>query len=321
MNKDDRLKKADIMNRLREGRETSNPVTINEFCELLRLNGLLHNHGYFHYTTWGRLQKMLTEVETAEKEKKRLFFLSSSSSLNDTEEKRDGFYVASFSVGEEEEVAMWTNYGVPKSAAIRIRFPMKAMTRWMRENSRDAIAIYVQENGEQQFHALNVKPVDVYFADVAYYGRNDSVPDTTPDTVRYRGQKYRLDEDKWRDRIRKTNYSLLFKKRGWSYESEVRLIVQFDEVAKMRRYKKIAVVFDSVYDEMLDVQRQKGCSLMYGPWYKKGKCKLPKIKGISISCNSSFTGELRMRSVCDDCPNKDNFENCNCQEAEWKLYK
>lgn len=320
MVRDDRLKKADIMNRLREGSET-NSVTINEFCELLRFNGLSHSHGYFHYTTWGRLQKMLTEVDVGEGKPKRLFLMSASSSLNDTEEKRDGFYVASFSYGGEEEVAMWTNYGVPKSEAIRIRFPMKAITKWMRENTRDIIAIYVKEKDGQQFHALNVKPVDVYFADVAYYGRNDSTPDTTPDTVRYRGQKYRLEEDKWRDSIRKTNYSLLFKKRGWSYESEVRLIVQFCEIAKMRRYKRIAVAFDSVYDEMLDAQRQKGCSLMYGPWCKKSEYKSSKIKGICISCKSSFTGELRMRSVCDVCENKANSENCTCPNAEWKLLK
>lgn len=321
MNEKDRLKKADIMKRLREGFETANPVSINEFCKLLRLNGLLHNHGYFHYTTLGRLQKMLTEVEVDEGKKMRLFLMSASSALNDTEEKRDGFYVASFSFGEEEGVAMWTNYGVPKPDAVRIKFPMKAMTRWIRENTCDNIVIYVQEGDDQKFHALNVNPADIYFADVAYYGRNDPSSGTIPDTIRYKGEKYRLKEDRWRDRIRKENYSLLFKKSGWSYESEVRLIIQFNEITKMRRYKRIAVPFDSVYDAMLDAQRQNGCSLMYGPWCQMGRSKSPEIKGISISLNSSFQGELRMRSNCDDCENKKNSKKCKCLNAEWLLWK
>ncbi len=326
MNKTDRLKKADIMKRLREGKDTANPVSIDEFCWLLQQNGSLHNHGYFHYTTWGRLQKMLTGVDVGEKKKKRLFLMSASSALNDTEEKRDGFYVASFSFGEEEEVAMWTNYGVPKHEAVRIKFPMKAMTRWINK-ARDSITIYVQEKEDQPFHALDVKPVRIYFADIAYHGWNDLSPDTIQDAVRYMGEKFCFfKEKKWRNEVLKTNDSLLFKKRGWAYEREVRLIVQFDEIAKIRRYKKIAIPFDSVYDAMLDVQEkaerenaEDKKTVMYGPWYKKSRFRLAEIKRIAIPRHSSFHGELRMRSNCDDCKHKNNPQECTCPVAEWKL--
>lgn len=315
MNNEDRRKKADIMKRLRD-KDPAKPVSINEFCWLLQQNGLSHSQGYFHYTTWGHLKDMLTPVDVGEEEKKRLFIMSASSALNDTQETTPGVYVASFSFGKEEEVAMWTNYGVPKHEAVRIKFPLKAMTRWKRENPSDRIVIYVQENEGQPFHALDVKPARIYFADVAYHGWNDFSPDTIQDAVRYNGEKFWFKEKKWRSAVLKTEDSLLFKKRGWAYEREVRLIVRFKETAKMRRYKKIAILFDSVYDAMLDAQNQKGDFVMYGPWCKRDGMKLEKIKGMRSPCQSSFQGELRMRSNCDSCVKKKS-EECKCPNAEW----
>ena len=322
MNSEDRLKKADIEKRLMEGKDASNLVSIKEFCWLLRLNGGLHNHGYFHYTTWGRLEQMLTEVDVGENKKRRLFLMSASSSLNDTREKRDGFYVASFSFGGEEEVSMWTNYGIPKREAIRIKFPMRAMTRWIKENTSDRITVYVREDRNSKFHALDEKPAEIYLADVAYYAGNEPLHGTSRDSVRYNGKKCSFKEEKWREQIQKTNNSLLFKKRGWAYEREVRLIVQFKETAKMRRYKKIALPFDSVYEAVLHEQNNNGSSVMSGPWTGLDGTKLTKIKGMNEpSRNSSFRGELRMRSNCDMCENKQNQKECKCPNAEWKLWK
>ena len=323
MNSEDRIQKADIEKRLMEGKDTPNPVSIDEFCWLLEMNGGLHNHGYFHYTTWGRLQKMLTEVDVGESTKKRLFLMSASSSLNDTREKRSGFYVASFSFGEEEEVSMWTNYGVPKREAIRIKFPMRAMTRLTREDAVNRIRIYVPEEGkEDKFRALEVKPAKIYFADVAYYAGNEPLQGTSRDAVHYKGKKCSFSEEKWRDHIQRTNDSLLFKKRGWAYEREVRLIVRFKETAKMRRYQKIALPFDSVYDAMLNEQNANGSSVMSGPWCGLDGRKLPEIKGLKEpALRSSFKSELRMRSNCDMCENKQNPKECKCPNAEWKLWK
>lgn len=325
MNHDERLRKADIEKRLMEGKDASNLVSIDEFCWLLQLNGGLHNHGYFHYTTWGRLQKMLTEVDVGENTKKRLFLMSASSSLNDTKEKRDGFYVASFSFGSEEEVSMWTNYGVPKREAIRIKFPMKAMTRWYRENTIDRITIYVPVKGEDcQFRALDVRPTKIYFADVAYYAGNEPLHGTSRDAVHYNGKKYSFKEEKWREHIQRTNDALLFKKRGWAYEREVRLVVQFDDAAKMQNYTQIAIPFDSIYDAMLDAQNNNGSSVMLGPWCGLDGSKSHAIKGLKEpSLRSSFKGELRMRSNCDLCEYRQNQnqEKCTCPNAEWKLWR
>ena len=324
MKNDERIKKADIMRRLKE-RDTTNPVLIKEFCWLLRQNGLSHSQGYFHYTTWGRLKKMLATVDVGEKEKKRLFFLSASLSMNDTQEAKPGVYLASFSFGKEEEVAMWTNYGVPKREAVRIRFPLAAMTRWANENTSDKITIYVRENENGPFHALDVKPAEIYFADVAYYGRNDPSEKTKRDAVRYKGENFSLKETKWREHVRKTDDSLLFKKRGWAYEREVRLIVRFDDAAKVSRYGKIALPFDSVYEAMLNAQQtavreksEEKKSVMLGPWSTK-ETKLDGIDGIRSPGHSSFEGELRMRSNCDAC-DLYGKKDCQCELAEWRLW-
>lgn len=76
MKRAERFKKSDIMKRLRE-KDATKPVSIKEFCWLLRQNGLSHTQGYFHYTTLGRLKKMLAGEDVGEKGKRRLLFLSS----------------------------------------------------------------------------------------------------------------------------------------------------------------------------------------------------------------------------------------------------
>ena len=319
MKRDDRIKKSDIMNRLRE-KDSSKPVSMEEFCWLLRQNGLSHSQGYFHYTTCGRLKEMLTEVDVGEKAKKRLFFLSASSSMNDTQDKRPGVYLASFSYGKEEEVAMWTNYGVPKREAVRIRFPLAAMTQWEKANKSDKIVIYVREGDDKNkpFHVLDVKPSKIYFADVAYYGRNDPSEKVKRETVRYKGENFWFDRESWRTDISKTDDSLLFKKRGWAYEREVRLIVRFNDAAITEKHKIIALPFDSLYDAML---ADAHTNVMTGPWYDERESQLTDISGIKNPSHSSFEGELKMRSNCDWCEIRKNGKECNCPNAEWQLWK
>ena len=82
MKKDERVKKADIMKRLKDP-DSPDQVSIKEFCWLLRQNGLSHNHGYFHYTTWDRLRDMLEKHDVSTGEQHRLFFLSAASQMND----------------------------------------------------------------------------------------------------------------------------------------------------------------------------------------------------------------------------------------------
>lgn len=322
MNKDDRLKRSVLMKRLMEKDEASY-LSIKEFCELLKLNGLWHSHGYFHYTTLSALQKMLAPVDVGA-QKKRLFRLSSASSLNDKRENKPGVYLASFSIGREEDVAMWTNYGIPRREAVRIKFPMAAMTEWMRENPCDRIVIYAKEREEQDYQVLSEKPVEISLADVAYYAGNEPLPQRDSDAVHYRGEHLKFKDKKWRMKIQNTNDSLLFKKRGWAYEREVRLIVRFEDVAKMQKYAQIALPFDLVYEKMLEVQEKaekegvdsKKC-VMLGPWHDKDRSHLSEIKLINAPSHSSFQNELKMRSICDCCDQK-GTEKCTCQKAEWK---
>ena len=304
----------DIARRLRE-KDSAIPVSIDEFCLFLRQKGLSHKGGYFHYTTWGRLNDMLKSVDVGNDRKKRLLLMTAASSVNDSRDSRQGAYIASFSYGSEENVAMWTNYGVPKREAVRIRFPMAAMTKWARENPVSGIPIYVLEG--EQFRKLNATPAEAFFADVAYYGVNDSLDKGSPVSVRYRNESCAFGEEKWRRQVCETNKSLLFKKRGWSYESEVRLIVRFDVAAITDRYRQIAVPFDTVYDAVLsDVHK----NVLMGPWHDANGSQLDVIPGITNPSQSSFCGELHMRSNCDCCERKKNSDKCSCPNAEWRLW-
>ena len=315
----DRIKKNDIVKRIKkhnaEERGTTDNVSIEELCWLLRQNGLSHSHGYFHYTTLDRLEGMLEKVDVGEAEKKRLFWLSASTEMNDTQDNCKGVYVASFSYGEEEEVAMWTNYGVPKVKAVRIKFPLRAMMQWAKRNTAKDIKVYVPD-GEKTYRALGISPVEVYFADVAYYGRNKTAEDERREGVRYLGCGFGLKEAKWRDSIKNKNDALLFKKRGWAYEKEVRLVVRFKDASITAKHKAIALPFDALYDAMLSNVRQ---NIVLGPW-QNGSLPV-SIDGIENAGRSVFDGELRMRSNCDKCKHNKNQKKCSCPYAEWKIAK
>lgn len=149
-------------------------VSIEDFCSLLKYNGKTHNHGYYHYTTWGRFAKIMQGKFIEGIGERKLFALSRADGLNDGSESSKQVFVASFSYGDEEEVAMWTIYGVPHQEAVRLRFPMAAIMKWLRENPIDRVKMYGFKSKDDGVEELkDIHPLVIDLVDVGYYGRND----------------------------------------------------------------------------------------------------------------------------------------------------
>ena len=297
-------------------REQKMPVSFDEMCRLLWANGLTHTAGYFHYTTIDRFEKMWNGmVPLGEELKLKLFFLSAAEALNDGYESSPALarrlFIGSFTIGVEEEVSMWTNYGVPKRGAIRLRFPRKALNAWKKAYDQNRLRLFgVREKGAEALSKDLVECID--FCDVAYLGRNDARMGGV-DRLVYRGETNRLCEDTWRSRLSECLdfRRALFKKRGWAYEREVRLVVLLNKQLP-EGYEKIAVDFTDPIEAVLkDVQK----NVMLGPWYN-WESRLLNAQKAEIPI-STFCGELRMRSVCDQCDKKSRSE-CKCEFAEWK---
>ena len=110
-------------------RDFMDELHVDKLCDMLSMRGLDHSHGWFQYTTWTGLLKMICGSKQCPK---KHLYLGHCKDMNDTEDKRcgAGTYFASFSYGEQEDVGMWACYGIPREEAIRIRIPFSAMIRW-----------------------------------------------------------------------------------------------------------------------------------------------------------------------------------------------
>lgn len=102
----------------------------------------------------------------------------------------------------------------------------------------------------------------------------------------------------------------MFKEAGWNYESEVRLVLEFDEDLA-DRYQRVAIPFDDPLDNLDDYFNNE---VMYGPWFNPGKPVETTAAGhrLEEACPSYYWGKVNMRSVCDGCPEIDN-DKCKCE--------
>lgn len=293
--------------------EKKDRVSIEDFCSLLKYNGKTHNHGYYHYTTWGRFAKIMQGKFIEGIGKRKLFALSRADGLNDGSESSKNVFIASFSYGDEEEVAMWTIYGVPHQEAVRLRFPMAAIMTWLRENPIDRVKMYGFKSKDGGVEELkDIHPLVIDLVDVGYYGRNDKKKVAESNSVVYHSARHVLAPDGWANRVSRSAFTkTMFKQRGWAYEHEVRLVVQFAKGVKIP-YQKLALDFTDLFDSLkADLKK----NVLLGPSVKKSRLKA--IKGIRISeCDTSvFSGQLHMRTVCDWCHeiSDEKFKGCTCR--------
>ena len=116
--------------------------TDNELKAYLESKGAKHLF-FFHYTTIPVLEGM---------QKCRKLFLTRMDKLNDALEgnadraRRKRIFIASFSFGIAESMAMWSMYGFPYKQGIRLTIPRRAITRTLKDFS-DKPTIYSTTNG------------------------------------------------------------------------------------------------------------------------------------------------------------------------------
>ena len=100
-----------------------------------------------------------------------------------------------------------------------------------------------------------------------------------------------------------------FKEFGWNYEKETRLVLKFDEDLA-DRFTRVAVPFDYPL-HFLDKSISE--YVWQGPWFNPDKMPEAKAAGHSLSeaHESLYIGKVKMRSVCDSCPERDKG-TCKC---------
>ena len=181
----------------------------------------LHSGGLFHYTTIDAAEKILRD---------RVLLLSISDTLNDLgEPQQKDMYVASFSHGRIENVAMWGIYARPLSKGVRLRFLQSELRKLIQSNQYLAPVLKrKKEDGSNEYkilqshlNAVEVKGEaclsDVLYVD-HYTGKRDTV------VVRWNNHSIALPLGVV-VKLKESHLLGLTKYSGWAYERESRFCV------------------------------------------------------------------------------------------------
>jgi hypothetical protein len=261
-----------------------------ELHAFLKKKGSNHTGGYFHYSNIGALKGMLGS---------RKLHFSSGPEMNDWLETKKGspeewkrIYVASFSFGNDENMAMWALYGEPLADALRIKFRCKSLRHQIENLScsgEDGSGLYqVLDNGDY-------RPLDARFTieliDVAYLshriGRNTLYWNT--ETLRENQQSY------LRELYRTPSFAGCLKNVAWRYERESRILIKLE--SRMPNVKKIAIDIGDALDDI---------AVLCGPCLEAGhlESELGNFTKEQIGESQSL-GQIYMRDKCAKCNSKD----------------
>ena len=230
-------------------------VSCADIAEFLQLSALGHKK-LFHYTKMENVRGIL--------ESKQLY-LSRLSEMNDLNEYRgtrdaDRTYLACFSFGEEENMAMWKMYGGSPDESVRIQFGGATVAKCIGKHDHQKVYPVRLSDDCQKGDEPQLEIEEWSFHDVAYtYGKALMWNRKVVGTGRCRGlsDPYAIPELKNR-----------VKDFGWNSESEVRLVIRLTK--SVPGLSRIAVDFDKPISSM---------SVLLGPSLSKQtkfKCMLER---------------------------------------------
>jgi len=262
---------------------------IDVFCKGLEYAGATHKYGYFHYTNWSGLSKMMTPVKLEGVKARRCVWVTKApKDKNDLSEGAfDGrYWYLSFTHEPHELVQMWVVYGQYSPEAVRVCFDRKMIMDWAKQDVSQ-IGVYEVPDGTENevFKRVRAKLESVKLFDVGYVAKEEF---GKRKGVIHRRTKYNVKLDDL-ESLRKSRHEFgpYFKDATWTDEKEVRLLFVFDKPIKA---EKIAIDFDA---PIADVRENLRTRVVTSPWLD-----MPKIDDISIDmCQQSVCkGKIRQRT-------------------------
>jgi hypothetical protein len=227
----------------------SETVTVDEIVKFLQLSASGHKRIY-RYTNTDRLKEMLST--------KRLS-LSRLLEMNDLREYQDvkdadRIYIACFSFGKLENMAMWMMYGRDTTKSLRVSFDNKRIQKCI-GNLKSKKGIFKDACGKESISEDSIESVS--FHDIAYvYGTALMWNHKIVGMSRCRD----LSDPKKVEKLQ-----TYIKDYGWASENEVRLLIKLKKCDP--ELKRIYIDFESAI---------KSLEVVVGP--RDDKCA--KIKGL-----------------------------------------
>lgn len=217
-------------------------VSKPEVREFLRLAAQSHRH-LFQYTDLNALKGML---------KTRRLWLTRATDLNDMkefegEEDPRNAFVASFTMTNRENVAMWWMYGLqgqerPRKVPVRLQFDAAGIRKVIKGAKKRAWTT----NGKRKLEVKKVEFFDVLYQ-LSRKGDNGASGASSSAAVTWNGEF--ANAGRCLSVFRNATKALpgFVKEGGWEYERETRLVVY---LRKPLKCKKIAIDFGPALDEM-----------------------------------------------------------------------
>lgn len=269
---------------------------LEAFMRMLRSSARNHTQGLRHYTTMSSFMKMAGSEQ--------VYFSLLQDSNDGGEYETNRHYMLCFNYEKEENIALWGTYGVPRNESIRLTFPYDVIMDWLDAVKHGELAFYGVENKSRTVPLKDASP-HVSMCDVAYYGNG---------IFTHKGKKFLVTRDGRPDDKSHLDLPLApyAKKWAWSYEQEVRIVLEFDKPvlnSKGKAFERIAVDFD----EPLQALRDGLGEIRLGPWCGRSaetvrKRGFPKANVVS----SEFTDQVKLRTPCSEC-DPEKRRSCVCR--------
>ena len=270
--------------------------SLEAFLKMLRRSARNHNNGLRHYTTMTSFVRMQDSGQA--------YFSLLPNSNDGGEYESNRHYMMCFSFGKEENIALWSLYGVPHYDSICLTFPRRDIMEWFESAKEGGLSFYGLEDKRRSV-LLNDACPKVSICDVAYYGNG---------IFTHNGKNYCLTNDGITgiESYKGTPLAPYVKKWAWSYEREVRILLEFDKPvlnSNGKPYGRIAVDFD----EPLQLLREGRGEIRLGPWCRRSAETVRK-KGFSKAniVSSEFKGLIRFPSPCSVC-DVETRKSCKCK--------
>ena len=273
--------------------------TMEVFLRMLRSSARKHMQGLRHYTTMSSLMKMITS--------EKIYFSLLQNSNDGGEDKSTCHYMLCFNYEKEENIALWALYGVPRNDSIRLTFLHSDIMAWLDSVKNGELEFYGVEDARRSVLLKDACP-KVSVCDVAYYGG------TGGNIFTHKGKTFRVVCEGQRDRkpYQDSRLKPYAKKWAWSYEQEVRIVLEFDKPvfnSKGKPYGRIAVDFDEPLQALLEGHG----GIRLGPWCRRSAETVRKrcFPKASIQ-ESAFKDLVKFRTPCSECDKKKR-KSCKCK--------
>ena len=252
-------------------------------------NRLKNSPYLYHYTTISNVVKMI---------KGKTWHLGNAAGMNDNLEYKNGdsyrwnnLFFSCFMGEDKESIGMWSMYAQPWEKGVKIALPKEVIRKWIRETKEileistsnyqpTGQAITIGENGAR-----------LKLSSVAYCNA-DSLQETKA--------KEKLiwstaTNTNIKDAVRIPELTGYIKDMAWSYEKEIRIKADFDNIGNIKR---VAI---PLTDEVMDAMTITASPLFEGDLHAELEREIARqIK----TGKSIFTNRLNIRTICQECEYK-----------------